>query len=680
MMDPRAVATGFLGTGASLAADIALLAYIFLIVPGMLVGFRFARRQKFAPHHKLTMTTITLVNWAIILYLMAVSYSRTVAANVPQGLNQPFFLSPTIHLLTGLTAQIIGSILVLRMWLENVLPPRLRFEPIKPWMRLTLGLWLVTATLGVITYLIWYGVPFTGGKGGTPNEAATPPADMNVRGGPASVMVPLRGFLFVPIDITIPVGTTVKFINQDNAPHTVTYADGSFNTGNFYKGDSRELKFDKAGDIKLYCQIHGAPDGTGMAMTVHVKPASEVAALPTTDASALTPIPPTVAPSVAPPPSDPLRQQVKNQLVGVLSYADQTSFNDTINLQLVNLEKPPSGKVYYGWLVGPKDNYLSVGKIEPDEKGVTNVRQSFTHRNLIADFDNFVITAENPNGTPKQPGEVYYSGKEPPLAYAEIQRIVGKADDTPNQYGYAVGARLQIDEVIRQAAFIQELMRKDKLAEAKTHAEAIINLSKGGAGEDLDGDKSVIQPGDGYGLRKYIDGAIKAAAAAKSAKDATGAIKLHSDHVSVSGMTALAFLTDLEQQAAALIAVRTPAEAKDIATTINTTALNLRDGVDKDNNGTVDPVPGEGAIFSMYDHAQYIAAMAVVSGKGGQITGLATEEATPAGTEQATPSGTEEATPMGTPEATPEATEEATPIGTPEATPGGTPEATTQPA
>src|SRR5512147_2803435 len=115
-MDPRTAATGFLGTGASLAADVALLAYIFLIVPGMVVGFVFARRHKFSPHHKLTMTAITLVNWVIILYLMVVSYSRTVASNIPQGLNQPFFLSPTIHLVLGATAQIIATVLVLRMW------------------------------------------------------------------------------------------------------------------------------------------------------------------------------------------------------------------------------------------------------------------------------------------------------------------------------------------------------------------------------------------------------------------------------------------------------------------------------------------------------------------------------------------------------------------------------------
>src|SRR5262245_55844693 len=250
-MDPRSPATGFLGTGASLAADVALLAYIFLIVPGMLIGFVFARRGKFAPHHKLTMTTVVLINWIIIFYLMAVSYSRTVAANIPQGLNQPFFLSPTIHLLFGLTAQIIGTILVLRMWLENVLPARLRFEPIKPWMRLTLGLWLVTAALGIVTYYLWYGLPFSGGRGAGPGEtpAATQPANVNVKAGEAALTVPLKKFLFVPADLTVPVGATIRFINQDSAPHTVTYSDDSVDTGNFFKGDFRDMKFDKAGDL-----------------------------------------------------------------------------------------------------------------------------------------------------------------------------------------------------------------------------------------------------------------------------------------------------------------------------------------------------------------------------------------------------------------------------------------------
>ena len=348
-MDPRTAATGFLGTGASLAADVALLAYIFLIVPGMVVGFVFARRHKFAPHHKLTMTAITLVNWGIILYLMAVSYSRTVASNIPQGLSQPFFLSPTIHLLFGAAAQILATVLVLRMWLGKRLPSRLRFEPIKPWMRLTLGLWLTTATLGVITYLIWYGLPFTSGRGGSTEPGGVATEAVNANGGStgtsnttaASVVVSLREFEFNPPEITIPVGATIKFINLDSAPHTVTYADDSVDTGNFFKGDFRELTFSKTGDLLLYCKLHGASDGSGMAMKVHVKPAAEVVALPTNDKAALTPIAPTPAPSVAPPPDQPLKQQVQNQLVGVLSFADQTTFSDTANLQLFNMQAPP---------------------------------------------------------------------------------------------------------------------------------------------------------------------------------------------------------------------------------------------------------------------------------------------------------------------------------------------------
>ncbi len=633
-MDPRSAATGFLGTGASFAADVALLAYIFLIVPGMIAGFIFARRQKFVPHHKLTMTAITLFNWVIILYLMAVSYSRSVAPNIPQGLNQPFFLSPTIHLLFGLTAQILGTILVLRMWLENVLPPRLRFEPIKPWMRLTLGLWLTTAALGVLTYLIWYGLPFSGGRGSETSGAATQAANVNVSGTPLTV--PLKQFLFTPVDLTIPVGTTVRFINQDNAPHTVTYIDDSVDTGNFFKGDFRELKFDKVGDIKLYCKLHGAPDGTGMAMIIHVKPASEVAAVPTTNASALAPVAPTTAPSVNPPPQKPLEEQA--QLVGVLSFSDQNSFNDTVNLQLVNLTPAPSGKVYYGWLVGKAGQALNIGKIEPDDKGVANIRQSFTKRNLISDYDNFVISSESSNGTPSQPGNVVYNGKEPPQAYASIREIVGKASDTPNLYGYAVGARLQVDELIRQANLIQDLMKVGNLEESQSHAEAIVNLIEGGAGQDLDGDKSVINPGDGYGLRKYVQNASKSAQAAKDAPDATGAIKLHTDHVIVSAQNALAALDELEKQANALLKAQNFHDAKDPATAIQAEALLLRDGADKDNDGSIDPVPGEGTIFSMYDHAQYIAAMAVVSGSSSAITAQATEPAVPVATEQATPS------------------------------------------
>lgn len=177
-MDPR-LQSGFLGTGASLMADLALLAYILLIVPAMVAGFIFARRRMYEPHHKLTMTTITLVNWALILYLMVNSYGQGVAPDVPARLGDLPVLSPSVHLLFGAAAQLLASVLVLRMWLENVLPQALLFKNIKRYMRAALALWLITAVLGIFTYLVWYVLPAPAA------DAVAPPATQEV--APAAV-------------------------------------------------------------------------------------------------------------------------------------------------------------------------------------------------------------------------------------------------------------------------------------------------------------------------------------------------------------------------------------------------------------------------------------------------------------------------------------------------------------
>lgn len=60
-----------------------LLIYIFLLVPAMLVGFGFARRKLFVPHHKLVMTSITAINWVLIAWVMVGSYAISPPAYPP---------------------------------------------------------------------------------------------------------------------------------------------------------------------------------------------------------------------------------------------------------------------------------------------------------------------------------------------------------------------------------------------------------------------------------------------------------------------------------------------------------------------------------------------------------------------------------------------------------------------
>ncbi|MCA9905194.1 MAG: hypothetical protein KC547_15165 [Anaerolineae bacterium] len=158
---------GFLGTGASMLADLTLLAYILLLVPAMLIGFFYARRKRFDSHHKPIMTAITLVNWLLIIFLMFVSYQQGVLPSLSQNLNNPRYLLPTLHLVIGGLAQIVATYLVIRMWFEKQLPGWFKVSNIKRFMRFALAGWLIAALLGIAIYVTWYAAS-------TPSDPAAP--------------------------------------------------------------------------------------------------------------------------------------------------------------------------------------------------------------------------------------------------------------------------------------------------------------------------------------------------------------------------------------------------------------------------------------------------------------------------------------------------------------------------
>jgi plastocyanin len=70
------------------------------------------------------------------------------------------------------------------------------------------------------------------------------------------VRVKIEDFAFQPGDITITVGTTVRFVNRDLDYHTATDAGGSFDTGRLYQDQFKDVIFDSVGDFEYYCQPH----------------------------------------------------------------------------------------------------------------------------------------------------------------------------------------------------------------------------------------------------------------------------------------------------------------------------------------------------------------------------------------------------------------------------------------
>lgn len=74
--------------------------------------------------------------------------------------------------------------------------------------------------------------------------------------------VAIEGFKFVPADITIAPGDTVRFTNKDSAPHTATADNGAFDTKRLNRGKSASLKFPSAGKFTYFCEFHPMMKGS----------------------------------------------------------------------------------------------------------------------------------------------------------------------------------------------------------------------------------------------------------------------------------------------------------------------------------------------------------------------------------------------------------------------------------
>jgi plastocyanin len=102
--------------------------------------------------------------------------------------------------------------------------------------------------------------------GGTP--PATTPAVSGGGGGGGEVRVSMKDIKFVPQNVTVKAGQTIKWTNDDPVAHTATARSGAnFDSGTVQPGQSYSQKLTRPGRINYFCEIH--PNQTG---TITVSP------------------------------------------------------------------------------------------------------------------------------------------------------------------------------------------------------------------------------------------------------------------------------------------------------------------------------------------------------------------------------------------------------------------------
>jgi plastocyanin len=68
--------------------------------------------------------------------------------------------------------------------------------------------------------------------------------------------VAIEDFQFDPADVAIQPGDTIMWVNDGNTPHTVTSADGQFDSEVLNPGQSFMFTFPEAGTFNYHCEIH----------------------------------------------------------------------------------------------------------------------------------------------------------------------------------------------------------------------------------------------------------------------------------------------------------------------------------------------------------------------------------------------------------------------------------------
>ncbi len=76
------------------------------------------------------------------------------------------------------------------------------------------------------------------------------------KGETPSPSVHIDNFTFTPQDVTVSRGTTVRWVNDDDIPHTVAATNKAFRSKAMDSEETFSFKFDQPGTYEYFCALH----------------------------------------------------------------------------------------------------------------------------------------------------------------------------------------------------------------------------------------------------------------------------------------------------------------------------------------------------------------------------------------------------------------------------------------
>ncbi|MEZ4861397.1 MAG: SUMF1/EgtB/PvdO family nonheme iron enzyme [Caldilineaceae bacterium] len=200
-------------------------------------------------------------------------------------------------------------------------------------------------------------------------------------------------------------------------------------------------------------------------------------------------------------------------VIGHLYFADNESTPvGDFTLDLTNIPPAPANRHYALWLHSEQTATLALGSFTAVDGKVSF--HGSTDRNLFAYYDSALISLEaNDAPTRTLSGQVVFTATLPEQLFTALAPLLIKSDFGPQ--GLLVAAHGQGQIAVQHTGFLRNALDTTDLPEARRHSEHIVNILDGESGlvyTDLDRDGLIQNPGDGVGVRVYLEESSKAMA------------------------------------------------------------------------------------------------------------------------------------------------------------------------
>ncbi len=309
---------------------------------------------------------------------------------------------------------------------------------------------------------------------------------------------------------------------------------------------------------------------------------------------------------------------------GALSFSDAEADLDRVTLHVEGLTVPTDGTQYEAWLLG-SETRRSLGIFEVDESGSAEISYtSVTGENLLELFGSLEITVEPmPDVSPLPTSEVAYSGAVHPGPLTHIRHVLVSFGNNPGRIGLMIGVELAAELIRASAQAILAAQQDGDLDGIKQQAEAMVNVIEGQAGEhygDLDGDGTTTDPSDGVGLllsadsTGYIQTSIEHARYAVGTEGVSQEIATNAALFEVTAQNLGGWAVQIRDLCWQLLESDDADQVGELAQQIVDLTEVFISGTDTNQNGEIEPVPGEGGVQTAYTYALRMADMVLMEG------------------------------------------------------------------